>query len=166
MLECWNVLWVLLRSSCFNLFMLHNNSFDNQGSEINKNDLPFDILSLYIYIYIYIYIKTVCWNVKKCLFIWRSYRKLAWVGFEPTTTEFRSDALTDWAIRPWVQLALRANFFTATPISWLVQCHISFRLFIFVICHVYLIKVFCRWSHECCGMSWYIWYSPLTDSLK
>ena len=23
------------------------------------------------------------------------YRKLAWVGFEPTTTEFRSDALTD-----------------------------------------------------------------------
>ena len=32
---------------CFNLFMLHNNSFDNQGSEINKNDifLRFDILS-------------------------------------------------------------------------------------------------------------------------
>ena len=24
-----------------------------------------------------------------------SYRKLAWVGFEPTTAEFRSDALTD-----------------------------------------------------------------------
>ena len=32
------------------------------------------------------------------------------MGFEPTTTEFRSDALTDRAIRPWVQLALRANF--------------------------------------------------------
>ena len=32
--------------------------------------------------------------------LWNSYRKLAWVGFEPTTTEFRSDALTDWAIRP------------------------------------------------------------------
>ena len=39
-----------------------------------------------------------------------SYRKLAWVEFEPTTTEFLSDALTDWAIRPWVQLALRANY--------------------------------------------------------
>ena len=39
-----------------------------------------------------------------------SYRKLVWVGFEPTTTEFRSDVLTDWAIRPWVQLTLRANF--------------------------------------------------------
>ena len=39
----------------------------------------------------------------------RRYRKLAWLGFEPTTTEFHSDALTDWAIRPWVQLALRAN---------------------------------------------------------
>ena len=42
--------------------------------------------------------------------LWSSYRKLTWVGFEPTTTEFRSDALTDWAIRSWVQLALRANY--------------------------------------------------------
>ena len=24
---------------CFNLFMLDNNSFDNQGSEINKNNI-------------------------------------------------------------------------------------------------------------------------------
>ena len=32
------------------------------------------------------------------------------MGFEPTTTEFRSDTLTDWAIRPLVQLAFRANF--------------------------------------------------------
>ena len=58
-------------------------------------------------------------NLAKWLYIydihhWKifrsSYRKLAWVGFEPKTTEFRSDALTDWAIRPWVQLALRVNF--------------------------------------------------------
>ena len=26
---------------CFNLFLLHNNSFDNPGSEINKNDVFF-----------------------------------------------------------------------------------------------------------------------------
>ena len=32
---------------CFNLFILHNIPFDNQRSEINKNDifLRFDILS-------------------------------------------------------------------------------------------------------------------------
>ena len=45
---------------------------------------------------------------------WRNfrstYRKLVWVGFEPTTTEFRSDAVPNWAIIPWVQPALRANF--------------------------------------------------------
>ena len=35
-----------------------------------------------------------------------SYKKLAWMGFEPMSTEFRSDALTDWAIRLWVQFAL------------------------------------------------------------
>ena len=52
--------------------------------------------------------------------VWSSYRNLAWVGFEPIATEFRSDALTDWAIRSWVQVALRANF---------VQLHQFHRLF-------------------------------------
>ena len=32
------------------------------------------------------------------------------MGFEPTITEFRSDALTEWAIRPCVHLPLRSNF--------------------------------------------------------
>ena len=60
------------------------------------------------------------------LLLWSSYRKLAWVGFEPTTTEFRSDALTDWAIRPWVQLALRAKFIQLLHI----YIHIYMYLFI------------------------------------
>ena len=60
-----------------------------------------------------------------------SYRKLAWVGFEPTTTEFRSDALTDWAIRPWVQLALRANFVQLLQFHLFVQC--SRFIFVFAI---------------------------------
>ena len=42
--------------------------------------------------------------------LWSSYRKLVLVGFEPATTEFHLDALTDWAIRPQAQLTLRANF--------------------------------------------------------
>ena len=34
-----------IHNPCFNLFILHSNPFDNQGSEINKNDifLRFDI---------------------------------------------------------------------------------------------------------------------------
>ena len=38
---------IVHHNPCFNLFVLYNNSFDNQGSEINKNDifLRFDILS-------------------------------------------------------------------------------------------------------------------------
>ena len=47
---------------------------------------------------------------------------MAWVGFEPMTIEFHSDTLTDWAIRPWVQLTLRANFVQ------LLQFHRLFRL--------------------------------------
>ena len=29
---------IVHHNTCFNLFILHNNSFDNEGSEINKND--------------------------------------------------------------------------------------------------------------------------------
>ena len=54
--------------------------------------------------------------------LWSSYRKLAGVGFEPTTTEFRSDPLTDWAARPWVKLAHRANFVQ------LLQFHFGYYL--------------------------------------
>ena len=50
------------------------------------------------------------WSIHHWRILWSSYRKLAWVRFEPTTTEFRSNTLTNWAIKPWVQLALRANF--------------------------------------------------------
>ena len=34
--------------------------------------------------------------------LWSSYRMLARVVFEPTTTEFRSNAPTDWAFRSWL----------------------------------------------------------------
>ena len=34
---------------------------------------------------------------------WSSYRRLAWVRLEPMTSEFCSDALTDWTINPWVR---------------------------------------------------------------
>ena len=38
---------IVHHNPCFNLFILHNNSFNNQGSKINKNDivLRFDIVS-------------------------------------------------------------------------------------------------------------------------
>ena len=58
-----------------------------------------NIISISISIYIYTY------GIHHWRILWRSYRKV-----EPTTTEFRSNALIDSAIRPWVQLVLRANF--------------------------------------------------------
>ena len=54
---------IVHHNPCFNLFILHSNSFDNQGSEINKNDifLRFDILSFTknIYIIYTIYIQYI-----------------------------------------------------------------------------------------------------------
>lgn len=44
------------------------------------------------------------WVYRSC------YRKLAWVRLEPTTTEFRSGALTKWAIRRYDQLVLTAIY--------------------------------------------------------
>ena len=44
------------------------------------------------------------WTDADGVHYWRiyrsSYRKLVWVGFEPTTTEFSLDAKADWVIRP------------------------------------------------------------------
>ena len=67
---------------------------------------------------------------------WSSYRKLAWVGFEPTTTEFRSEALTDWAIRPWAQLALRANFEQLLQFHLFVKCSHFISAIAFVSRHI------------------------------
>ena len=65
-----------------------------------------------------------------------SYRKLAWVGFEPTTTEICSDAPTNWAIKPWVQLALRANFVQLLLFHLLVQFSHFISAVAFVIRHI------------------------------
>ena len=73
---------------------------------------------IYIYIYIYIY----NWRVfSNC------YRKLAWVAFETRSTEFRSDSLTDWTIRPWVQLALRPLHSDHIAATVFVSRHICFK---------------------------------------
>ena len=83
--------------------------------------------------YTYVYIcGTHHWRI-----IWSSYRKLVWVGFEPTTTEFCSEALTDWAIRPWVQLALRANFVQLLQFHLFVQCSRSISVIVFVSQHIF-----------------------------
>ena len=68
------------------------------------------------------------YGIHHCRILLSSYRKLAWLGFEPTTTEFCLDALTDWAIRPWVQLNLRANFVQLLQFNCLfnVICSMSF----------------------------------------
>ena len=65
-----------------------------------------------------------------------SYRKLAWLGFESTTTEFHSDALTEWAIRPWVQLALGANFVHLLQLHLFVQCSRFILVFAFICRHI------------------------------
>ena len=75
--------------------------------------------------------------------LWSSYRKMAWVGLEPTTTEPPSDALKHCAIRPWIQLVLRANFVQALQYHRFVLCHVSFQSFALVSRHIYVIKLFC-----------------------
>ena len=96
---------------------------------------------------------------------WSSYRKLAWVGFEPRTAEFRSDALTDWAIRPWVQLTLRASFVQ------LIQFHCWFSVMIhFGYCFHQspgLFEFKFAWGNHMGVAEWMIrMVSPLKDSLK
>ena len=53
------------------------------------------------------------YGIQRGKIYWSNNRKLAWMGLEPTTTEFRSDPITGWAIWPSLQLTLCA----ATPVS-------------------------------------------------
>ena len=67
---------------------------------------------------------------------WSSYRKLAWMGFEPMTTEFGLYALTDRAIRPWVQLALWANFMQLLQFQLFAQYSRLVLVIVFVSRHI------------------------------
>ena len=131
------------QSSSVDIIQVEASTWDIPWNEMTIN--------IYIYIYIYIYICKkfyVCTYV--CIYIYVLYiyiciyvcyniyiislydiiterffevaLELAWVGFEPMTTEFCSDTLTDWAIRPWVQLALRPFF---QSYSTFIICSIS-----------------------------------------
>ena len=61
------------------------------------------------------------------MIFWIGYTKLAWVGFEPTTNEFYSDALTHWAITLWDQFVLRANFLHLLQLHGLWSFILHFR---------------------------------------
>ena len=98
--NCWNQ-----KKNCFKHRPTHYEKPFIQLQTASKHFFEVGLIFLYFEIKIYVYI----YGIHHWRMIWSSYRKLAWVGFEPTTTEFRSDALTDWAIRPWVQLALRVQ---------------------------------------------------------
>ena len=88
-----------------------------------------------------------------CTYTIYTYRKLTRVGLKLTTTEFRSDGLFDWAIRPWIQLALRAtlysysNFIICSVLSlyniyntyiWYI-IYIYYTLYIYYILYTYYI---------------------------
>ena len=70
-----------------------------------------------------------------------SYRNFSWVGFELITTEFRSDPLINWALKPWVQLALRANFLQLLQFHRLFSVRFHFG-FAFVSRYLYSTDIF------------------------
>ena len=111
-------------------------------------------ICIYIYIYVYIYIYMyiyITYGIHHCRILSSSLRKLAWEGFEPTTTEFRSDPLTDWAIIPWLQLALRANFVQLLQFYRLFNVRFHFGYCPRQSPRFILIKIFLRQSHEDSG---------------
>ena len=65
-----------------------------------------------------------------------SFKNLAWVTFELMTTEVRSDTLTKWTIRSWVQVDLRVNFVQLLQFHLFFQCSPFILLFAFVSRHI------------------------------
>ena len=130
------ILYTLYALLCLSIYLSIYLSID-LSLYIYKN-----ILYIYIYIYIsyiFLYVYIHHWQI-----FWSSYRTLAWVGFEPPTTEFCSNALTDWAMRPWVQLALRATFLQLLQFYQLFSVTFHFDCLISSVATFILIEVFCR----------------------
>ena len=65
-----------------------------------------------------------------------SCRKLAYMRFDPTTTDIRSDAPTDLPNGPWVQLAFRTKFVLLLQFHLFVQCSHFISFFALVSRHI------------------------------
>ena len=91
--------------------------------------------------------------------VWSSYRKLALVGFERTTTGFCSDALTDWAIRPWVQyyiiyiyyiycifilyiLCMNIIYINIIYIVYYIYIYLFIYIFIYIYVYIYIVYIY------------------------
>ena len=86
--------------------------------------------------------------------LWSSYRKLAWVGFEPTTTEFHSDPLIDWAFRWGDEFNLHSeptlynySSFIVCSVSRLILAiafisrHACFDIYIYIYIYIYIHQI-------------------------
>ena len=137
----------MLRRFGFNPDKSENKQLNISPEGNIQKDMEFSTAFMLKYTAVYIYVCSIQhWRIFRS-----SFRKLASVGFEPTITELRSDALTDWAIRPWVQLAL-SQLCRATPISSFAQFSSLIMAIVFISRHSYFNRNYL--PHECSGMNW------------
>ena len=105
-----------MHPKCFSFLEIRAISFINKSNwHISQKTVMSLTFKMYRYFSIHVY------GIHQWRILRSSYRKLAWVGFEPTTTKFCSDALTKWAIRPWVQMDLKVNFVQLLQFHFFVQ---------------------------------------------
>ena len=88
------------------------------------------------------------YGIHHCKIFRSSYRKLAWVGLEPPITKFRSDTVTDWIIRPRVQLVVRANFVQLLQFDLFVQRSRFVSIFTFVSHHMFWWSLMVYYIHQ------------------
>ena len=84
------------------------------------------------------------YGIQNLQILWCSYRKFLWERFEPTITEFRSDTLTDRAIRLCVPLVLRATFVQLLQFHCLFSVTFHFGSLPFSVATFFFFVVFCR----------------------
>ena len=90
-----------------------------------------------------------------------SYWKLVWVGFEPKNTEFFSDTLTEWAIRPLGSTRSQKKICKAPQVLSLYSLFtFQFSLCLRQLPHLLETKSHTD-NHVRSELNWYIWYSPL-----
>ena len=145
----------VLKCSIREKWLVDNNELIKTVAEIFSVKIVFVFSYIYIYIDTYIYMYITGHNIQYiCIYMYIYGHIWSYIyhiydlyescseGFETTTTEFCSDVLTNWAIRPWLQLALRTNFANFVQ---LLQFHFLFSvIFHFGYCLRQLPRLFSR----------------------
>ena len=103
-----------------------------------------DLIKVFVVNYMSVAEWAATYGIHQWQILQSTYRKFGWVEFESMTTDFHPNALTESAMRPCVQLALRDNFVQLLEFHRLLSATFHFSCLPSSVVTFILIEFFCK----------------------